>query len=559
MSPKHTPFKVLFLAVSVAAAVPGTALALPFNVGDVEGQVDTNLSFTSDWGLRNADHHLVGASNGGTGRSSLGDDGRLNFNRGQAFSNRLQVEHALTLQYGDSGVYVRGRYWYDFAQQDGSQDFKSISDRGREEGARAAGGQWLDAYVYHHYSIGDQPGTVRVGRQIVNWGESEFIGNSINSINPVDLSTLHQPGETVSDSLLPTNLLYVSQSLTDALTLDAFYQLQWDASQAENCGTYFADDITARGCSRGFTVASSLPAQQGQGYEVTSEGVVVPRGHDQRARDGGQWGTALHWQVGTVDYGFYFMNYHSRQAFIETRNGSGSIPAGLGTLTNSQAADAALLGGSYNLQYPQDIQLYGASFSTLLAGGSKWRGELSYRPNAPVQRNLADLTQALYGPAEQVNSGYERKAITQLQSSLSQDFDEVLGAQRLSLVGEAGWVHVDNVSSSDRLGRNAVYGTAGNHGFVTSNAWGYRAKAELVYPDALLGIGLKPSLAWSHDVSGYGPNGMFNQGAKAVTLAMGAEFQQLYTASLAYTEFFGGDYNTLTDRDYLSLSVGMKF
>ncbi|EIK95276.1 protein AidA [Pseudomonas sp. M47T1] len=558
MSPNRSPFKALALAVSVAAAVSGKAQALPFNVGDVEGDFDTRLSFTTDWGLRDADHSLVGASNGGSGHSSLGDDGRLNFDRGQAFSKRLQGEHALTLKYGDSGVYVRGRYWYDFAQMDGAQHFKSISDQGREEGARAAGGQWLDAYVYHHYSIGDQPGTLRVGRQVVNWGESVFIGNSINSINPVDLSTLHQPGEKVADSLLPTNLLYVSQSLTDTLTLDAFYQLQWDASQAENCGTYFADDITARGCSRGFTVASSLPAQQGQGYEVTREGVVVPRGHDDRARDGGQWGTALHWLVDDVDYGVYFMNYHSRQAFIQTRNGGG-IPSALGTLSSSQAQDAALLTGSYNLEYPQDIQLYGASFSTVMAAGATWRGELSYRPDAPVQRNLADLTQALYGAAGQVNQGYERKAITQLQSSLSQDFDEVLGAERLSLVAEAGWVHVDDVSSSDRLGRDAVFGTAGSHGFVTSNAWGYRAQAQLDYANVFQGVNLKPSVAWSHDVSGYGPNGLFNEGAKAVTLGLAADVQQTYTAQLAYTQFFGGHYNVLEDRDFLSMTVGVNF
>ncbi len=560
MSPTRMPFKALPLALIVAAGVASTspAQALPFNVGDVEGQFDTNLTFTTLWGTDNADHRLVGASNGGSGHSSLGDDGRLNFDRGQAFSKRLQGEHALTLKYGDSGAYVRGRYWYDFAEQDGAQDFKSISDRGREEGARAAGGEWLDAYVYHHYSLGAQPGTVRVGRQVVNWGESLFIGNSINSINPVDLSTLHQPAETVTDSLLPTNLLYVSQSLTDSLTLDAFYQLQWDASQAENCGTYFADDITARGCSRGFTVPSSLAPQQGQGYQVTSEGVVVPRGHDERARDGGQWGTALHWLVDDVDYGLYFMNYHSRQAFIQTRNGVG-IPSGLGALTNAQAEDASLLTGSYNLQYPDNIQLYGASFSTVLPTGGTWRGELSYRPNAPVQRNLADLTEALYGPAGEVNSGYERKAITQLQSSLSQDFDEVLGAERLSLAAEAAWVHVDDVSASDRLGRDAVFGTAGNGGFVTSNAWGYRARAELSYRDVLPGLVLKPNLAWSHDVSGYGPNGLFNQGAKALSVGVDSVFDDTYTLGVAVTDFMGGKYNTLKDRDYVSMVLGAKF
>jgi len=563
MLPTRMPFNVLPLAfiVAASAALPGLAQALPFNVGDVEGQIDTSLSFTTEWAQRNADSHLVSSANGGSGHSSLGDGGRLNFNRGQAFSTRLQGVQALTLKYGDRGVFVSGRYWYDFAEQGGGQSFTSISDHGREEGARSAGGQWLDAYVFHHYSLDDQPGTVRVGRQVVNWGESVFIGNSINSINPVDLSTLHSPGTTVSDSLLPTNLLYVSQSLTDSLTLDAFYQLQWDASQAENCGTFFADDVTARGCSRGYTVASALAPQQGQGYEVTSEGVIVPRGHDQRARDGGQWGTALHWDVDDVDYGFYFMNYHSRQAFLQTRGAGASTLASLASISNSAVAQATLLGGSsYNVQYPENIQLYGASFSTVMAAGATWRGEVSYRPDAPIQRNVADLTQALLDPvAGQANNGYERKPITQLQSSLSQDFDEVLGARRLTLVGEAAWVHVDDLSGNDRLGRDAVYGTAGSHGFVTRNAWGYRAKAELLYPSVLAGLDVTPSLAWSQDVSGYGPNGLFNEGAKAATVGVNADFQHLYSATLAYTDFFGGTYNTLKDRDYLSLSVGMKF
>ena len=32
-----------------------------------------------------------------------------------------------------------------------------------------------------------------------------------------------------------------------------------------------------------------------------------------------------------------------------------------------------------------------------------------------------------------------------------------------------------------------------------------------------------------------------------------------YTASLSYTDFFGGDYNTLTDRDFIALSFGVNF
>ncbi|WP_442963944.1 DUF1302 family protein [Pseudomonas sp. MM211] len=54
-------------------------------------------------------------------------------------------------------------------------------------------------------------------------------------------------------------------------------------------------------------------------------------------------------------------------------------------------------------------------------------------------------------------------------------------------------------------------------------------------------------------------NGLFNEGAKAVSMGVEAEYQNTYTTSLAYTDFFGGTYNTLVDRDFLALSFGMNF
>ena len=72
-------------------------------------------------------------------------------------------------------------------------------------------------------------------------------------------------------------------------------------------------------------------------------------------------------------------------------------------------------------------------------------------------------------------------------------------------------------------------------------------------------MNLRPSIAWSHDVNGYGPNGLFTEGAKAVSLGLDAEYQNTYTASLSYTDFFGGEYNTSVDRDFLAFSVGVSF
>lgn len=121
--------------------------------------------------MRSADRDLIGVNNGGQGLSQTTDDGRLNFKRGETFED-LQGHPRPELKYGDTGVFVRGKYWYDFELKDESRLFKDIDDSNRKEGAKAAGAEFLDAFVYHNYSIAEQPGSVRLGKQVVSWGES---------------------------------------------------------------------------------------------------------------------------------------------------------------------------------------------------------------------------------------------------------------------------------------------------------------------------------------------------------------------------------------------------
>ncbi|WP_273825806.1 MULTISPECIES: DUF1302 domain-containing protein [Pseudomonas] len=580
------------LAVAVALGASAQANAVSFNIGEIEGKFDSSLSVGASWGMRDADKSLVGVSNGGTGQASTGDDGRLNFKKGETFSKIFKGIHDLELKYGDTGVFVRGKYWYDFELADDDREFKDISDHHRDEGARSSGIELLDAFVYHNYSIADLPGTVRLGKQVVSWGESTFIGNSINSINPIDVSAFRRPGAEIKEGLIPVNMFFASQSLTDSLTVEGFYQLNWQNTVVDNCGTFFGNDVVAHGCNNNYTVGSPaiaplqpVAAAFGQGFEVTSEGVVVQRSKDREARDGGQFGVALRWLGNDTEYGLYFMNYHSRTPTVGTTtagqatiNSLGSILPLVPAAFRTGLAQSIMLGrGQYYLEYPEDIRLYGASFSTTLPTGTAWSGEISYRPNAPVQLNTTDLTLALVNPiaggaaspirttAGSDNTGYRRKEITQAQTTLTQFFDQVLGADRLTLVGEAGITYVGGLESKDKLryGRDSVYGAYGfqgdTGGYVTATSWGYRARAILDYSNVIAGINLKPNLSWSHDVKGYGPNGLFNEGAKAVSIGVDADYRNTYTASLSYTDFFGGRYNTLIDRDFLALSVGANF
>ena len=576
------------LAVSLASTLAAPAFGITFEIGEIEGQFDSSLSVGASWAVRGADPDLVGVRNGGQASSQTGDDGRLNFKKGETFSKIFKGIHDLELKYGDTGVFVRGKYWYDFELKDEHRLLYDIDDHNRKEAAQASGAQILDAFVYHNYSIAEQPGSVRLGKQVVSWGESTFIFNSINSINPVDVAAFRRPGAEIKEGLIPVNMFYVSQSLTDNLSAEAFYQLEWDQTVLDNCGTFFSVDPVADGCTDRLAVLGSDFNPDGSaGYRY------VGRLGDEDARDSGQWGVALRWyspELNDTEFGFYAMNYHSRTPILSYVAGA----PGLYTVENPATGE---LTGKYFLEYPEDIRLYGLSFSTNV-GSTAVSGELSYRPNMPMQINTTDLTVASVaqaGPLIWNNSpiytsghaaqgqgeilkGYVRKPMTQAQLTLTQFIDQVMGASRLTLVGEVGYTHVSDLGKNElRFGRAAEFGNGevatnslctgllntanpqncDNKGFFTNTSWGYRARAILDYPDVFAGVNLKPNLSWSHDVDGYGPT--FNEGNKAISVGLDAEYQNTYTASLSYTDFFGGEYNTNIDRDFVALSFGVNF
>ena len=631
------------LAVSLASTLAGPAFGVSFNVGEIEGQFDSSLSIGASWSTESANKNLIGVNNGGRGLSQTSDDGHLNFKSGETFSKIFKGIHDLELKYGDTGVFVRGKYWYDFELKDESRPFKDISDSNRKEGAKSSGGQILDAFVYHNYSVADQPGSVRLGKQVVSWGESTFIGGGINSINPIDVSAFRRPGAEIKEGLIPVNMFYVSQSLTENLSTEAFYQLEWDQTVTDNCGTFFSQpDVISDGCDNNLAVlrtrnglnsalaAAGLPAglrnasintlaARGVTWGDPDEGVIVRRGPDRDARDSGQFGVSFKYMFDPLDteFGAYFMNYHSRAPIFSGHGAPASAYSGAGLVGGLVGAGVPLgvaaglaptllplvVAGnsSYYVEYPEDIRLYGLSFSTTLPTGTAWSGEVSYRPNAPVQLNTTDIlfsgltplnpnVSALQGQPGQDQQGYRRKEVTQLQTTFTHFFDQVMGAARLTLVGEVGYTHVGGLESNSeaRYGRDPSYGPgplpggqcqvlntgtlAGgpqnnvsryceNDGFTTANSWGYRGRAIWEYNDAIAGVNLKPNVAWSHDVEGYspGPGGNFEEGRKAVSLGVDAEYQNTYTASLAYTNFFDGKYTTTDDRDFVALSFGVNF
>ncbi|WP_160105719.1 DUF1302 domain-containing protein [Pseudomonas izuensis] len=592
------------LAVAIAAAIHPQANAQTFSIGEIEGNFDSALSVGASWAVRGPDPDFISNFNSqgvrGEASSRTNDDNRLNFKKGETFSKIFKGVHDLELKYGDSGAFVRGKYWYDFELMDESRPFYDIEDHGRQRAAKSSGAMFLDSFVYHNYTLDDLQGNVRLGKQVVSWGESTFIGNSINSINPIDVAALRRPGAEVKEGLIPVNMFYMSQGLSENVTVEGFYQLEWAPSVIDNCGTFFGNDVTPEGCNDRVVLAGlDLPpgVAKNTGTPGLTDDAFIPRTKTKDARDSGQYGLALRWfaaELNDTEFGAYVMNYHSRNPSLDFTRA-----------TSTASSVAAIRTASYNVVYPEDVRLYGLSFATNVMGTSLG-GEVSFRPNMPLNLNGADINLAATGNAASPLfvsghssnvagapvSGYERMPVLQTQMSATRFFDQILGADRLTLVGEVGYNRINGLGSSDgtdvRFGRNTVFGAGqlvnqavcvgqnlpvpgqpgvtrpsnpqqecNSHGFYTTDSWGYRLRGKLDYPNVFAGINLSPNLAWSHDVDGVGPN--FEEGNKAVSLGVDADFMNTYTASLSYTDYFGGKWNTNTDRDYVALSFGVNF
>ncbi|KII27881.1 type V secretory pathway, adhesin AidA [Pseudomonas fluorescens] len=617
----HRGFRPHLLAIAVASGFSAQATAVNFNIGEVQGQFDSSLSVGASWAVRGPDPDFISNFNSqgkrGEASTRVSDDNRLNFKKGETFSKIFKGVHDLELKYGESGVFVRGKYWYDFELKDEHRLFYDIDDSGRNDLAKASGAEFLDAFVYHNYTIGNLPGNVRLGKQVVSWGESTFIGNGINSINPTDAAALRRPGAEVKEGLIPVNMFYLSQNFTENLSAEAFYQLEWESTVVDNCGTFFGSDAVAKGCNDRLVVsgldlapgvarntggAAAVGGSAAQGGGV--DDVYIPRVKDNEPSDSGQFGVALRWfvpEMNDTEVAAYFMNYHSRNPLLSAvrTTGPGTPASSLNVIRNSR----------YFVDYPEDIRLYGLSFQTNL-GGTSLGGEVSYRPNMPLQLNSQDLINGSIGTATSplvstgfatstpggVINGYKRMPVLQTQMTATQFFDQVFGASRLTLVGEVGYNRINGLGETDgtdlRFGRSGIFGSGilpgaaglaacrgsvsqvpgqpagvttptnpqqecNDKGFYDTDSWGYRARARLDYPNVFAGINLAPNLAWSHDVNGNGPN--FEEGLKAVSVGLDADYASTYTASLSYTDFFGGHFNTNGDRDFVALSFGANF
>ena len=593
------------LPLIVASVGFSQAHAVEFNIGEIEGRVDSQISIGASFRNSSRNNRLVSTGNGGVGAGTGNfDDATQNFDNGDPFSTILKGLHEADFRYGDYGFFTRAKYWYDYELEEGSRAHGNLvnqfepgaelDDSGFNDFAKFSGFEILDAYVYGGFEVGNALVDARLGRQVVNWGESTFIQGGLNSINPVDVNAFRRPGAEIKEGLLPINVAFASVAFNDSLSLEGFYQFEWEPTAIDGCGTYFSTtDFAAQGCdgirinpspdplvSGPLSVLGGLSDQTFFGSPAAFGGVDLAVRRDENGRrgadDSDQFGVALRYfseELNNTEFGFYAAQYHSRFPIV-------SAVLDFGNPVFSP------LNSRYFIEYPEDIGIFGVSFSTNL-GNVAWSGEISHRTDVPLQVNGSSLLQAVLSNGSASNTGannlvlrqpagteirgFETFDVTQLQTTFISFQDQVLGASRLTLIGELGWTHVHDLDESAealKFGRNGTFGfsaTGGavnqNDGFVTKDSVGYVVRANLQYPDAIAGFSLRPQISFRHGVHGFGPQPgpAFNEGERVLGLSLQAEYQNRFVVELAYTDFFGGSFNALSDRDFISLSATLSY
>ena len=622
-------FKKTPLALAMAGAVT-SAQAIEYNVGELNIQLANTVSYGIGWRVEDRDRGQIMPGNGAAiGENTYGasynyDDGTLNYDQGDIYTNVFKWSGDLEMSYRNYGAFFRARAYYDHAIMDQDTEFKQLNDETKD--AAGFGAELLDAFVWADYDINYVPVSLRLGRQVLSWGESTFIQGGINSVNPVDASAFREPGAELKEGLLPVNMLYTSIGLTGEITLEAFYQLEWDHTRSDPCGTFFSTvDFVADGCGpvilggtadeRDILALRDLEVDTGVPL-ANRVAPVTERIEDEEPSDSGQYGMAVRWYseaLGDTEFGFYYMNIHSRLPYINgviTNQDRLGVLTGTPNLEVNPDASYNTYRPLYQIAYPEDIKIAGISFARSTASGASISGEISYKPDMPVQWNAFELILAgngapwsrlyqqraeeagnatdLYG---EIGKGYDEFDIWQAQSTYIMFFDRVLGADRLALVGEIGATYIPDLPDTDdaRYGRSGAYGIGNNDGvfaaggdtnycfdggtsanvntdyctddgYTTKLSGGIRLRSGLTYNNAFAGVNMTPNLSVAYD-KGYGPEPGSQFIDDRLTVGLGVSFLYLNQTSVdvSYTNFSGGKYNQLKDRDNISLSAKYSF
>jgi len=538
------------VAAACALSAAGLARAVTFEFGDVRGNFDSTVTVGTGIRTKSPDCTLVTAGatgpNAPTGclapTSALGDQGDLNYAKGDAFTTYIKGSHELLLKMPEDFTFLGRVNWIrDFTATETTGDISATTPPSLTDGQAANvrkdlrfKPRLLDLWLSKSFQLGGETTRVRVGNQVISWGESLFLPGGINSTNAIDIMRLSQPGTQLKEVFLPAPIVSVASGLGHGLNLEAYGQARWNANYFPPTGSYWSD-------------------ANGLGLGHDSYGLV-----ETKASNGGQWGAALRYEPeGTqLNLGLYAMTYNDKSPNFSI-NADGQGHAGWA--------------------YAEHRQLYGVS-ANLPLGDWAVGTELSYRPRDAVALNSAASGCSSQGGncwVDQHKIQWHLTGLLSLTPNTGGAVLKALGADTATLMAES--VVVDYPTLKKYYGADPVSAGAWGWGQQTDPngtptpvgtkvSWGYNFDFSWVYDGTVIpGWQLVPEVYYFQAVHGRTPNasGLFMQGAKSANFIVSLlQNPTKWQASINYAVFFGGSTvfdQPYRDRNFVGLTLARNF
>ncbi|MGI2258178.1 DUF1302 domain-containing protein [Shewanella sp. GXUN23E] len=504
---------VLSLALLSALAAPHLQAAETIELGE-DVTLDWKGTLTYSAGVRMEDAD-----------PALKSSGNSNFDKGDLTGNGLYLLLEGHLRWGGNGLVFSGSTFYDDVYQD---------DKFSDAVQKYHGGytRLLDLYAYTTFGFGETGfADIRVGRHVVAWGEGLFFPSISLAQGPSDGIKSAVPGTEVKDILLPEDQVSMQLEMTPELSLMAHWQFNWQETIVPEPGSFLS---TSEAVGNGAYCLVIMP---------DGSCAFGPRGPDVLPDESGQWGAGVRYRVTDVsELGFYYLSYADRIPMVDINPTKNYVPA----------YNMAL--GEYNVVYFDDIDLYGATFSTN-AGMASIASEVTYKDGAPV------LVSSMVGPLA------TRGEILQTNLNAIVNFGRSWLAESVNLTIEGAYTDILDAEARSPTGLEMVVPPSDTL-YYTGHGFAVGASLILSYPGITESWDLGIPMGYSHQLSGRTITGGVG-GEGDYRGRIGAEFTHHRSGiqlALQYVGYFGNpdvseayQQRTLADRDYIAFSAKWAF
>lgn len=515
-------FNCLPIALACMMALPGAQAGETVDLGN-GFKFDWSLSTIYALGVRTKSPNPLLASDD---TNASGNDGNNNFKKGAITTNRLSALFESKLTKGDSGFVLTGSTFYDQSYHrptgfDGSTmpSTPAPYNRFTSQARHFNGGysRLLDTYAFTTVNIGQGSKLdLRVGRQVVNWGEANYFANISGAQGPFDGAKSDIPGTEVKEAILPEDQISASLQLSSNLTLLGHWQYGFHPTLIPAVGAYQStDDVLGPG---GRCMGVYADGRNCYGLERTA---------DKRPSKTGQWGLGGRYRVtDATEVGMYYLNYNDR--------------------TPSMIISPAFDG--YSVRYFDNIKMLAGTVSTTFGKVAAY-GEMSYRQGTPIMVNMRGVPDA---------PSYVRGNVTQLNMGGFYNVGRTKIADDMQLLAEVSAVKVNSLNEGYAF--NELF-------FKTRNSLALSGTWILSYPGIAEGWDMSVPLSYSHQLRGRSLVGSFGGGEGDRRYSLGASFTKNnnLTVSVAYVGYLGKaslDSKTdrsMVDRDQLSVTAKYMF